>query len=83
MAWPFHGIKGPVGGRGGIRVLQGPILWIYEEDGFWFAVKHEWIPGPGPTDFRCKYATAEEAVDRVLQFFCSQEYGPSLDTDVR
>ena len=60
----------------GIRVLQGPILWIYEEDGFWFAVKHEWIPEPGPTDFRCKYATAEEAVDRVLQFFCSQEYGP-------
>ena|SRR5215813_7256322 len=66
-----------------IGVLHGPILWIYEADSFWFAEKHEWIPGPGPTDFRCKYATAEEAVDRVLQFFCSQEYEPSLDTDVR
>jgi len=62
--------------KGGISVLEGPILWIYEEDGFWFAVKHEWVPGPGPTDFRCKHATADEALDRVLQFFCSQEDWP-------
>jgi hypothetical protein len=56
-----------------IRVLEGPILWIYEEDGFWIAQKHEMIPGPGPTDFRCKYAAAEEAIDRVLRFFGTQE----------
>jgi len=42
--------------EGAIRVLHGPILRIYEEDSFWIAQKHEWIPGPGPTDFRCKYA---------------------------
>src|SRR5262245_55013953 len=62
--------------EGGISVLEGPILWIYEEYGFWFAEKHECVPGPGPTDFRCKHATAEEAVDRLLQYFCSQECGP-------
>ena len=62
--------------EGGITVLEGPVLWIYEEDGFWFAEKHECVPGPGPTDFRCKHATAEEAVDRLLQYFCSQECGP-------
>jgi hypothetical protein len=61
--------------HGDISVLEGPILWIYEEDGFWLAAKHEWVSGPGPTDFRWKYATAAEAVDRVLQFFCSQEHG--------
>jgi hypothetical protein len=62
-----------VEGEGGIRVLEGPILWIYEEQGFWAAEKHEWVPGPGPTDFRCKHATAEEAVDMVIRFFCTQE----------
>jgi hypothetical protein len=67
--------------EGAIRILHGPILWIYEEDNFWIAQKHEWIPGPGPTDFRCKYATAEEAVDRVLRFFCNGQ--PSEATQPR
>ncbi|SRR6266436_4199573 len=59
--------------KDGVRVLDGPILWIYEEERFWIAKKYEMIPGPGPTDFRCKCATAEEAIDRVLRFFCTQE----------
>jgi hypothetical protein len=59
--------------QGGIRVLEGPILWIYEEQGLWFAEKREWIPGPSPTDFQCKHATAEEAVDVVLRFFACRK----------
>src|SRR5262245_29090664 len=65
--------KGPWVEHGGIRVLEGPILWIYEEQNFWVAQKHECVPGPGPTDFRCKCATAEEAVDSVLRFFARGE----------
>lgn len=61
--------RGPWVEAGGVGVLPGPILWIYEEEGVWVAQTHEFIPGPGPTDFRHEHATAEEAVDVVLRFY--------------
>jgi hypothetical protein len=57
----------------GIRLLKGPVLWIYEDHGVWFVEKHQWVPywvpGLPSPDFRCEYATAEDAVDKVLRFF--------------
>jgi hypothetical protein len=57
---------------GGIRLFESPIVWLYEEDGSWVALRHEMIPGPGPTDFRSTHATAEEAVERILHFFATR-----------
>jgi hypothetical protein len=57
----------------GIRILKEPILWIYEGHGAWFVEKHQWVPqwvpGLPSSDFRCEYATAEAAVEKVLRFF--------------
>jgi hypothetical protein len=53
----------------GIRILTPPILWIYEDKGVWFVEKHEWVPGLPSPDFRCEYANAEDAVEKVQRFF--------------
>jgi hypothetical protein len=57
----------------GISILTDTVVWIYEDNGAWVAEKHEIVPGPGPTDFRRTYATADEAVARILQFFDRHE----------
>ena len=61
--------RGPWVESEGICFLPPPILWIYEKDGLWFAVKREGIPVPFGTDFQCTFPTADGAVGRVLQFF--------------
>jgi hypothetical protein len=55
----------------GINFLSPPIIWIYEEEGFWFAQKREGVPDPLDTDFQWKFRTTDEAVDAVINFYRS------------
>jgi len=50
-------------------VLDAPGLWLHSDGESWIVTKHEYVPGPGPGDFRNVWATAEEAVTDILDFY--------------
>lgn len=50
--------------------LDAPALTLHAEaEGRWFVTLHACIPGPGPGDFVDEWATPQEAVADILDFF--------------
>lgn len=49
--------------------LDAPSLSLHSGGARWFVTSHDFIPGPGPGDFVNEWATAEEAVADVLDFY--------------
>ncbi len=57
----WWGLDGPV--------LNAPGLFLHSDNGRWFVTSHDHIPGPGPGDFVNEWATPEQAVADVLDFY--------------
>jgi hypothetical protein len=49
--------------------LDAPTLFLHSSDGTWYATSHDFVPGPGPGDFVNTWATPEEAVADILDFY--------------
>ncbi len=50
-------------------VLDAPSLFLHANSGRWFVTSHDYVPGPGPGDFVNDWATPEEAIADVLDFY--------------
>ena len=50
-------------------LVDTPLVSFFCRDGKWHVESREYIPGPGPGDFRDEWCTAEEAVADILDFF--------------
>lgn len=44
-------------------------MWFHSDGKKWVVTVHDYIPGPGPGDFRNEWDTPEEAVTDILDFF--------------
>lgn len=62
-------------GSGGPEV-DAPSVYLYAIDGMWYVEVWEYVPGPGPGDFRHRHATLKSVLDDVLDYF----FGPSVRT---
>jgi hypothetical protein len=67
----WWGLDGPM--------LDAPGLWLHSDGGRWFVTSHDYVPGPGPGDFVNEWATPEEAVADVLDFY----FGNSDRMDIK
>jgi len=50
-------------------MIDAPRLLLHCDGSKWFVTSHDYIPGPGPGDFVNKWATPEEAVTDILDFY--------------
>jgi hypothetical protein len=55
--------------HGNLAGLKSPVVWLHTKDERWYVNSLEYVPGPGPGDFGHEFATAEEAVADILDFF--------------
>jgi hypothetical protein len=62
-----HSLPGLAEASGGF--LDAPGLYLHGDGGRWFVTSHDYVPGPGPGDFVNEWATPEEAVADVLDFY--------------
>jgi len=61
------------------ELLDAPGLWLHCHGGRWFVTSHDYVPVPGPGDFVNEWATPEEAVADVLDFY----FGSPARMDVK
>lgn len=50
-------------------MLDAPGLYLHSDRGRWLVTSHDYVPGPGPGDFVNEWATPDEAVADVLDFY--------------
>jgi hypothetical protein len=72
-----HSLPGLAEASGGL--LDAPILYLHSDGGKWYVTSHDYVPGPGPGDFVNEWATAEEAVADILDFY----FGSPTRMDVK
>ncbi len=60
-------------------LIDAPGLRLHSDGERWFVRCHEYVPGPGPGDFRNEWGTPEEAVADVLDFY----FGSPVRMDVK
>lgn len=72
-------------GAGEDEMSDAPSVTVWFAEGTWFAEVHEWVPGPGPGDFRHMFQTEEEVVRDVIFYFFdeSPEFKEALDDRLR
>lgn len=49
--------------------FDAPYVWLYSIKDVWYVLAEEYSPGPGPGDFLDDWATADEAITDILDFF--------------
>jgi hypothetical protein len=49
--------------------LDAPTLYLHTCGSRWFVTSHDYVPGPGPGDFIREFASPEEAVSDILDFY--------------
>jgi hypothetical protein len=65
-----HSLPGLVGySAGGDLRLDAPTLYLHTCGSRWFVTSADYVPGPGPGDFIREFASAEEAVSDILDFY--------------
>ena len=50
-------------------MLDAPILYLHSDGRYWLVTSHDYVPGPGPGDFVTSWATPEEAIADIMDFF--------------
>ena len=60
-------IPGPTWGGSDVRV-DPSVLYLQKRGGAWWVISHDYVPGPGPGDFRNEWPTAQEAISDILDF---------------
>jgi hypothetical protein len=51
------------------RESDAPALWLFADNANWVVLLHEYVPGPGPGDFRHTYACLGDAIADVLDYY--------------
>lgn len=50
-------------------LCDGPSTRLYPKDGKWIFELWEFMPGPGPGDFRVEFASITDAVSAILDYY--------------
>jgi hypothetical protein len=51
------------------RKSDAPRLWLFADGANWVVLLHDYVPGPGPGDFRHVHARLEDAVGDVWDYY--------------
>jgi hypothetical protein len=51
------------------RESDAPALWLHTDNTDWVVLLHEYIPGPGPGDFRHIHGCLEDAITDILDYY--------------
>lgn len=72
-------------GTGEDEISDAPSVTVWFAKGAWAVEVHEWVPGPGPGDFRHMFQTEEDVVQGVIFYFFgeSPEFKEALDNRLR